>query len=169
MACVLALLALFVFASAVSAAVLWVARVRVLAMGAPAHFYVLTSSRYAAIAAVAYVIFLYILQRSRRTHRAAGVALAMFCLLAAGGLSTAMTFDPYLHGRDGLESAATALLMGTPPVDDEGWHYLARREERSVLVDRVAQGDPQLFAGRWILVCKHIDCLLWASFRPGLR
>ena len=90
MACVLALLALFVFASAVSAAVLWVARVRVLAMGAPAHFYVLTSSRYAAIAAVAYVIFLYILQRSRRTHLAAGVALAMFCLLAAGGLSTAM-------------------------------------------------------------------------------
>jgi len=118
MSCILALLAIFVFASAVSAALLMLARAR-LFLNMPAHLAVLNTSRYEAFASVAYVIFLYIVLRSLRPRLASVVALATFCLMAVCGFSTAMRFNPYLNGRDSLETAATALLMGMSPAGDE--------------------------------------------------
>lgn len=118
--CIMALLSLFVFASAVSASLLWVARARIFggALGMPAHFAVLTSNRYAAFASVAFVVFLYILQVPIRSRLALIASLATFSVTALCGLNAALRFDPYVD-RVRLERAATALLMGMSPADNE--------------------------------------------------
>lgn len=118
--CVMALLSLFVFASAVSAALLWVARAQILgpALGMPAHFAVLTSNRYAAFASVAFVVFLYILQSAKRYHLGTIIALATFAMVARCGFNAVVRQEWYVS-RNGLENAATALMMGMSPADDE--------------------------------------------------
>ena len=118
--CIMALLSLFVFASAVSAALLWVARARIFgaALGMPAHFAVLTSNRYAAFAGVAFVVFLYILQSARRYHLGTVISLVTFAVVAGCGFIAVVRPERFVS-RDQLEDAATALLMGMSPADDE--------------------------------------------------
>jgi hypothetical protein len=118
--CIMALLSLFVFASSVSAALLWVARARIFgaALGMPAHFAVLTSNRYASFASIAFAVWLYILYGLRRNRLATALALATFVIVAGCGFNSVIHPDRYVD-REKLEQAATALLMGMSPADDE--------------------------------------------------
>ena len=117
---IIALLSLFVFTSAVSAALLWVARARIFgpALGIPAHFAVLTATRYAAFAAVAFCVVLYILHRARTFRAGSALSAAMFILIAGVAINSLRHQERYIS-RNPLEDAATALLMGMSPADAE--------------------------------------------------
>lgn len=118
--CIMALLSLFVFASAVSAALLWVARAQIFgaALGMPAHFAVLTSNRYAAFASVAFVVFLYILNCTKNRRLGTVVSLSTFTIVVGCGFNAVVRPERYVS-QNRLEVAATALMMGMSPADDE--------------------------------------------------
>ncbi len=126
----IALLSLFVFASAVSAALLWVARAAIFgaALEMPAHFAVLAANRYAAFAGVAFVVLLYIVSRLRWRRVSIFLSLVIFVLAAATGLNSVFQSERYIQ-RDPMEKAATALLVGMSPASDEAsavWPGVAR-------------------------------------------
>ena len=121
--CLMALLSLWVLASALSAALLWLARARILgpAMG-PAHYNVLVSGRYAAFAGLAFVVLLFLAATMRRRRSGLVIAGAMFALVCGDAVHAGFRDRGQGYRTDerrALDLASTALLMGLPPTAPE--------------------------------------------------
>jgi hypothetical protein len=122
--CLMALVSLWVFLSSLSAALLWMARARIFGpgMGMPIHFAVLTSGRYAAFSSLAVVVFLYMVLNLKRRGWVVDLsvaALILTVLIGASSLTSEKMAARTDYYRNGLDNAATALLLGMTPTDPE--------------------------------------------------
>jgi hypothetical protein len=122
--CLMALVSLWVFISSVSAALLWMARSMIFgsAMGMPVHYAILTSGRYAAFSSLAVVVFLYMLLTVKRRDWGTDLSVATLVvtvLVGANSLNSRKTAEHMDYYKNGIDNAATALLMGMSPTDPE--------------------------------------------------
>ena len=153
--CFMGLLSLFVFGSALSAAVLWIARARIFgaALGMPAHFAVLTSNRYAATSSVAMAVFLFVGATGKWTYVRVPALAAFFLLIAGCGVSTIVrTGSPRDLNVERLEDAATALLMGVSPASQEASAVWPGVESDGYWSKELGE-DGRIFTGRGRIVC----------------
>jgi hypothetical protein len=115
-------LSLLVCASSLSVAVLWIGRARIFgsSLGMPPHFAVLTSSRYAAFSSAALMVLLFMVMNMKRRGLALSIGGALFTLCAgSAGIAIVCTNRVRPYGIEQMEVAATGLLMGMSPVDNE--------------------------------------------------
>lgn len=120
--CLMALLSLFVFASAFSAAILWVARARIFgaALGMPAHFAVLTSNRYETFASLAFIVFLFISLNLKNRRLGLMMSMSTLIVVACGSLNVLNDHDRFdVINRNRIEAAATGIMMGISPAQAE--------------------------------------------------
>lgn len=133
----MALIAISISLSAISASLLWLARAEIFgpAMGVPAHFATLTSSRYAAFSGLALIVLFYIIATAKRRRVGGYIAGALFLFVAAFAINSinSQKMSEYISARDKIENSATALMLGMSPADREGnavfpgvendWHW----------------------------------------------
>lgn len=122
--CLMALVILSVVVSSLSAALLWVARTKIFgaAMAMPAHFAVLTSDRYQAYSGLAFLVFLFIAMTLKQRVIGTVASLVVFSIVGYTGFNSTKgqkLANEKNYYRDGLEYAATALLMGMSPIDPD--------------------------------------------------
>jgi hypothetical protein len=122
--CLFALISVWVFISAVSSSLLWVARGRILgaSLGSSVHAAILGSTRYAAFSTLAFVIILFLALKMKRRVAGTILSLTVFVLMVAVGLNSMQERrlnERYFAQRNALEVAGTALLMGMHPADPE--------------------------------------------------
>ena len=122
-ACLMSVVSLFVFASSVSASLLWSARAIILGPGTSIFYSVLGSTRYSAFSSLASLTLLYIVSNIKYKYLSVLLTVSLFVFYCYLGLnsSTGTHLQSFLSVyRDKPEIASAALLVGFNPTDPEG-------------------------------------------------